>query len=317
MSTVRLAADAEVAGRADGTSPAGTRLLRRCLREPRMVLGLSLTGLILLLIILGPLLAPHAQSAIVDAPYAHSSGKALLGTDYLGEDVLSRVLEGGQHIVWISFVGTLIGVVAGSAVGMTAAYSGGVIDELLMRAMDVLRAFPPLVLILLLVSMVKGSLGLLPLIVAIAWLPQVARVAYGAAREVVGREFVESAETLGAPRSRIVRREILPNVMTPLMVEFGIRLTWSIGIVTAMSFLGVGLQPPTADWGLMIKENYQGLSQQPWGVVVPVVCVAIFTFGTNLMTEGYARTVAGIAPRVRRRAEDPAPAAAREGEVRT
>lgn len=296
MSTAELTPDA-VPVTGDGQPPAGTRLLRRCLREPRMVLGLVLTGLILLLIIVGPLLAPHAQSAIIDAPYAHASGRAPLGTDYLGEDVLSRVLLGGRHVVWISFVGTLIGVVAGSAVGMTAAYSGGVVDEVLMRAMDVLRAFPPLVLILLLVSMVKGSLGLLPLIVAVAWLPQVARVAYGAAREVVGREFVESAETLGAPRSRIVRREILPNVMTPLMVEFGIRLTWSIGIVTAMSFLGVGLQPPTADWGLMIKENYQGLSQQPWGVVVPVVCVAIFTFGTNLMTEGYARTVAGISPR--------------------
>ncbi|ONI76225.1 peptide ABC transporter permease [Actinosynnema sp. ALI-1.44] len=273
-----------------------TTLLRRSLREPRMRIGLVLTGLILLVIVVGPLIAPHAHSDIVGAPYAPSSATALLGTDYLGEDVLSRVLAGGQSIVWISFVGTLVGVTAGAVIGMTAAYSGGVMDELLMRAMDVLRAFPPLVLILLLMAMAGADTALMPLIVAIAWLPQVARVAYGAAREVVSREFVESAETLGAPRLRIVRREILPNVMTPLMVEFGLRLTWSIGVVTAMSFLGVGLQPPAADWGLMIKENYQGLALQPWGVVVPVLCVALFTFGTNLITEGFARTVARVSP---------------------
>jgi peptide/nickel transport system permease protein len=266
----------------------------RHLREPRMRIGILLTGLVLLIVAIGPLLAPHEHSAIVGPPYAGPSGTALLGTDYLGEDVLSRVLVGGWSIVWISFVGTVLGVGAGALVGMTAAYSGGITDEILMRAMDVLRAFPPLVLILLLVSMVSSGVGFLPLIVAIAWVPQVARVAYGAAREVVSREFVESAETLGVPRLRIVRREVLPNVMTPLMVEFGLRLTWSIGIITAMSFLGVGLQPPAADWGLMIKENYQGLSLQPWGVVVPMLCVALFTFGTNLMTEGFARSVAGV-----------------------
>ncbi|RBQ21159.1 ABC transporter permease [Spongiactinospora rosea] len=261
-----------------------------------MRIGLVLTGLILLIIAIGPLLAPHSYSAIVGAPYQPPSSLALLGTDYLGEDVLSRVLEGGRSIVWVSFVGTLLGVGVGSAIGMTAAYSGGAVDEILMRAMDVLRAFPPMVLILLLVSMAQAELALMPLIVAIAWVPQVARVAYGAAKEVVAREFVESAETLGASRLRIVRREVLPNVMTPLMVEFGLRLTWSIGIVTTMSFLGVGLQPPAADWGLMIRENYQGLALQPWGVVVPALCVAAFTFGTNLMAEGFARTVARVSP---------------------
>ncbi|TDD35525.1 ABC transporter permease [Actinomadura sp. KC06] len=271
-----------------------TALLRRCLREPRIRVGLVLTGLILLVTFAGPFLAPHGHDDIVGAPYAAPSSTALLGTDYLGEDVLSRVLAGGRSIVWIAFAGTLAGVAVGAAIGMTAAYSGGVLDEILMRAMDVLRAFPPLVLILLLVAMARASTALLPLIVAVAWVPQVARVAYGASREVVSSEFVESAETLGAPRLRIVRREILPNVMTPLMVEFGLRLTWSIGIVTAMSFLGVGLQPPAADWGLMIKENYQGLALQPWGVVLPVLCIAVFTFGTNLITEGFSWTVARV-----------------------
>lgn len=268
--------------------------LRRVLREPRMQVGAVLTGLILLIVLVGPLLSPHTPSAIVGAPYAGPSPDSFLGTDYLGEDVLSRLLHGGASIVWISFTGTLLGVAVGAAIAMTAAYSGGVVDEVLMRAMDVMRAFPPLVLILLLVTILGANPGLMPLIVAIAWLPQVARVIYGAAREVVTREFVESAETLGVPRRRIVRKEILPNIMTPLMVEFGLRLTWAIGLVTAMSFLGVGLQPPTADWGLMIKENYQGLTLQPWGVIVPIALVAVFTFGTNLMTEGFARTVAGI-----------------------
>ncbi|RKT56133.1 ABC transporter permease [Saccharothrix australiensis] len=271
--------------------------VRRCLREPRTRVGLAATGLVLLVVFLGPFLAPHAHSDIVGAPYAPPSATAPLGTDYLGEDVLSRVLTGGGGIVWISFAGTLAGVAVGAVVGMTAAYSGGLLDEVLMRAMDVLRAFPPLVLILLLVSVARAEPALMPLVVAVAWVPQVARVAYGAAREVASREFVESAETLGASRFRIVRREILPNVATPLAVDFGLRLTWSTGIVAAMSFLGVGLQPPAADWGLMIKENYQGLALQPWGVVAPLLCVAVFTFGTNLVTEGFARAVAGVPPR--------------------
>lgn len=275
----------------------GTEKLRHYFREPRAVVGTVVTGLILLIAFIGPLVAPHAQGAIIGRPFAPPSAAAPLGTDYLGEDVLSRVLEGGRSLVLLAIAGTIIGVVAGAAIGLIAAYSDRFLDETLMRAMDVLLAFPAVVLILLFVSVVGTRVWLLPLLVGLAWTPQVARVAYGAANEAAAQEFVESAEAMGAPRRRIVRREILPNVMTPLAVDFGLRLAWSIGLITTISFLGVGLQPPAADWGLMIQQNYGGMTLQPWAVLVPIACVAVFALGVNLMTEGLARTVSGVSRR--------------------
>ena len=112
--------------------------------------------------------------------------------------------------------------------------------------------------------------------------------------EVVHREYIESAEVIGLSRRRILAREVLPNVTTPLLVEFGLRLTWSIAIIAAISFLGFGIQPPNADWGLMINENRNGLTVQPWPVIVPALCIALFAIGTNFMAEGVSRTIAGI-----------------------
>jgi len=182
----------------------------------------------------------------------------------------------------------------GVSVGLTAAYSRSVLDEVLMRSTDLLLAFPQIVLVLLFVSLIGPKLWLIVLLVALAWAPQVARVARGATLEVVGREYVESAEVIGVARWRILLREVLPNVASPLLVEFGVRLTWSIALVAGISFLGFGIQPPNADWGLMINENRQGITLQPWAVLAPVACIALFTVGTNLITDGIARTNAGI-----------------------
>ncbi|MBV9681421.1 MAG: ABC transporter permease, partial [Solirubrobacterales bacterium] len=162
------------------------------------------------------------------------------------------------------------------------------------RIADVFMAFPQIVLALLLVSAFGPKLWLIVLTVGISHAPRVARVIRGAAQQVVERDFVKAAEAVGEPRRRVIFGELLPNVTSPLMVETGLRLTYSIGLIAAISFLGLGIQPPHADWGLMINENRLSLIVQPWGVMLPVIAIALLTISTGLMTDSYARVVIGI-----------------------
>jgi peptide/nickel transport system permease protein len=278
--------------------PAGRPLRRRfpvvarTLRQPRTRIGLALTLLILAIAVFGPLFAPYDPDESVGIPQSSPSGDLLLGTDYLGHDVLSRVLHGGHTVVWMAFASATLGVFLGAVVGLVAGTGRPWVDATLMRVMDLVLAFPQVVLVLLFVSMLGSKLWLIVLVVALAWVPQVARVIRGVSLEVAQREFVESAHANGLPRSHVLLREILPNVTTPLMVEYGLRLTWSIALVAAVSFLGFGIQPPNADWGLMINENRIALTVQPWPVIVPAICIALFAVGTNFIAEGISRAVA-------------------------
>jgi peptide/nickel transport system permease protein len=153
----------------------------------------------------------------------------------------------------------------------------------------VILAFPQIVFVLLAVSAIGPKLWLIVLTVGLTHAPRVARVMRGAGQEVVERDFIKAAEVVGEPRWRIVFGELLPNVTSPLLVEIGLRLTYSIGLVAALSFLGFGLQPPTADWGLMINENRLSITVQAWSVLLPVLAIGLLTVGTNLVTDGIAR----------------------------
>lgn len=266
----------------------------RALRFGRTRIGIVVTAAIVLVALIGPFVAPHNPSALVGIPLQPPSGDFPLGTDYLGHDVLSRILWGGRSVVWMAFAAATLGVGLGAALGMLAGFSRSRLDDGLMRSMDVILAFPQIVLVLLFVSMLGSHLSLIVALVALAWVPQVARVARGVTADIVHREYVQAAEAIGLPRRRILFREILPNVATPLMVEYGLRLTWSIAVIAAVSFLGFGIQPPNADWGLMINENRGGITQQPWAVLAPAICIALFAIGTNFITEGVSRAVAGV-----------------------
>ncbi|HTX07378.1 MAG TPA: ABC transporter permease [Solirubrobacteraceae bacterium] len=259
-----------------------------------MRIGLALALLVVLLAVLGPLFAAHSPSAFVGAPFAPPSAQAPLGTDALGRDVLSRVLNGGRTVVWMSLAAASLGMVLGTFFALLAGTSRPLVDDVIMRTMDVLLALPVIIFTVLFISLLGPKDWLVVLLVGIAWVPQVARTARGATVEVAQRDFVRAAQALGVPRRKILLGEVLPNIMTPLTVEFGLRIVWSIGAIAALSFLGYGIQPPAADWGLMINENRTGLAVQPWSVIAPLVCIAVFAFAVNLMTEGLARTVAGV-----------------------
>jgi peptide/nickel transport system permease protein len=269
-------------------------LLRATMHQWRSRIGLVIVLVMVFIAVFGPLFAPHNPNQFVAAPNSPPSSAALFGGDNLGRDVWSRFLYGGRSVLGMSVSATLIGVVLGLVVGLTAAYMSGITDEVLMRIADVFMAFPQIVLALLLLTAFPSSVILIVLIVGLSHAPRVARVIRGAAQQIVERDFVKSAEAVGEPRRRIIFGELLPNVTSPLMVEFGLRLTYSIGLIAAINFLGVGLQPPSADWGLMIQDNRLAVSVQPWGVVLPVIAIALLTIGTNLLTDGFARAAIGI-----------------------
>src|SRR5207237_281431 len=211
----------------------------------------------------------------------------------LARAVPSRFLWVGRSILGLAVLATALGLALGVSVGLIAAYTRSVLDDVLMRAMDVILAFPSIVLALVVVATIGPKLWLLVLVVGLTTTPRVARVTRGASLEIVERDFVQAAEVLGESRVKILFGEILPSITSPLMVEASLRLTYSIGLIAGLSFLGFGLQPPAADWGLMINENRQALTIQPWGAVMPAIASALLTIGLALL--GHTRRGARIA----------------------
>jgi peptide/nickel transport system permease protein len=285
-----------IAGAEAGAAPPvrGTSLLRRSLRLWRTRIGLALVGLLVLLAIIGPYVAPYGPSTPVGAPNSSPSSKAVLGTDYLGQDVLSRVLYGGRSILIAAVIATALGLIAGTAIGLVAAYSRNALDDVLMRGMDVIMAFPQIMLALVAVAIVGPHAWVIVLAIALTTAPRIARVARGAAQPVVERDFIAASEAMGVPRWRIVSGELLPNTLGPLMVEASLRLTYSIAVIAALAFLGLSPDPNGANWGTMIQENQLVLAVQPWGAVAPIIAIALLTIGTGLIGDGIARTAAGI-----------------------
>jgi peptide/nickel transport system permease protein len=268
--------------------PAG--LLRRTFRRRQARIGAVLTLVVVVIALLGPVLGPLLTGYGVDdfagRPFRPDG---LAGTDDLGRDVFVRFLAGGGPVLLYALAATAIGIVGGAVLGMLAGYSGGRLDSLIMRGGDVLLSFPQLVLALLAVAVLGSSGWLLVLVIGITHIPRVARVARQATLAVAGQDYVLAARMYGVPRRRILATEVLPNITGPLMVELGLRLTYSIGYVASLSFLGLGVQPPAADWGLQINENRIALIVAPWGVLLPVLAIAILTVGTNMITDALAK----------------------------
>jgi peptide/nickel transport system permease protein len=263
-------------------------------KTPRGRFGLILTLFVVLVAAVGPEFAPYSPTAFVTGAFATPARQTLLGGDELGRDVLSRVLAGGWLLLVLALVSTLLGLVAGTIAGMAAAYRRGFSDGLIMRCVDVLLAFPQLIFALMLVSILGSKLWLLVVAIGLAHAPQVARVVRSTTLDISERDYVHAAEIIGVRPWRVMVRDILPNLTTPLMVEAGIRLTYSISILAGLSFLGFGLQPPAPNWGTMINENRIGLTENPWGVLAPAILIAMLTVGLNTFTDAVARVSLGV-----------------------
>jgi peptide/nickel transport system permease protein len=269
-------------------APAEPSTFRKALRQKRFTVGLGITLLLVVFAVFARYVAPFGENEVAGAPFNKAAG--LLGTDYLGQDVLSRVMYGGREILFIALLGTLLGMVLGIAIGVIAAYGGGWWDEVIMRLNDVILSFPQILLALVvLTALEQPSVWVLIALVGVSHAPRVARLARGVALGIVSRDFVIAAEALGEKRSRVILAEVLPNMNAPLLAEGGLRLTYSIGLVGALGFLGFSADPGAANWGQMIQENRLALATQPWAVLAPVLVIAIFAIGTNLMADGIAQ----------------------------
>ena len=273
-------------------------VLDRALRTGQARLGLALLAVVALVVVFGHFFARYAPDAIVGAPLEPPTARFLLGTDILGRDVLSRLLNGGATLSWMAVLAAGLGVALGCVVGLTAAYRGGGVDAVLMRSMDVLLSFPEIIFVLLFVSMLGRSTLLTAVLVGVAFVPGVSRVMRGAALPVVGSEYVLWAKANGLPPRRILLREVLPGVTSPLMVETGMRLVWAVSAIASLSYLGFGIAPPAADWGRMVGENQDGLPVAPLPVLAPIALILMMALGGNLVAESVARAVGRTEGRV-------------------
>ena len=209
-----------------------------------------------------------------------------LGTDQFGRDILSRVMSGATSLVIVSTLGAVVGIALGTAVGMSSAYKGGKVDNLVMRVLDGLMSFPSLLLALLVITTLGPSAINIVATVAIVTLPRVARVLRSITLTLKELDFVQNARLRGESTAYIVFRELLPNTLPVLGVELSVRLSYSILIVSSLGFLGMGVQPPSPDWGLMISQNAKFLSFAPWVALAPAGAVASLVVGVNLLTDG-------------------------------
>jgi peptide/nickel transport system permease protein len=267
--------------------PSTPTFFQRARKQKRFMFGFIVTLLVMAFALFAPFVAPYGEKETAGPPYAKDG---LFGTDYVGQDVLSRLMHGGVGVLVISVLATVVGMVLGILIGVVAAYGGGWWDEVIMRLNDVLLAFPQILLALVVLTAVRNPAAwVIIALIGLSHAPRVARVARGVALGIVSRDFVVAAEALGEKRSRVIVAEVLPNMIGPLLAEAGLRLTYSIGIVAALGFLGFAADPGAANWGQMMNENRLGLATQPWAVLAPVLMIAIFTIGTNLMADGLAQ----------------------------
>jgi peptide/nickel transport system permease protein len=265
--------------------------LPRGMRQTATKVGFVLFGIIVVVALFGPFLAPDSPSVPVGAPFATPSAQRLLGTDYLGRDVVSRVLWGGRSVLLLGGVSTVVAYIFGLSIGLFAGYSRNLADSLLMRLMDILLSFPPLIFMLVMITAVgTGEIGLV-IGVAVVQMPSIARIMRTATLEQSVRGFVESAVARGESTWSILIREVLPNLASPLAADVGLRLTFSVLIIASVNFLGLGLQPPAADWGLMVAENRSGIALNPASVLGPAVILALLTISLNLIGDGFARAL--------------------------
>ncbi|MFI5953816.1 ABC transporter permease [Cryptosporangium sp. NPDC051539] len=269
------------------------RALLAALRSWRGRIGLGLVLLVLAVAFVGPFVAPHSATDFVSPPSSPPGDGAIAGSDGLGRDVLSRLLLGGRSILFLAAASTALALVVGALVGVTAAYRQGWVETALMRVVDIVLAFPQLVFVLLVVSILGTDAWLLIVTVALAQAPQIARVVHAAAQDVCERDYVRAVALWGVPPRKVITRHVLPSLSTPLAVEAGLRLSFAIVIISGLNFLGLGVQPPDPSWGVMINENRLGMPSNIWGVVAPAVVLGLLAVGTNLFTDAFARAAFG------------------------
>ena len=264
--------------------------LRTLLQTPSAVVGLSVVIFWVFCAIFWPLIVPY-DPATQDygALLATPSPEHLFGADHLGRDVLSRLLAGSREVLLLAPAATLIGVVGGIAVGLSAAYYGGWFDEILMRVMDAIMAFPFIILVLLILAVMGSSARNVVLVIGLGFIPLTGRVVRAAALSVRNLDYIAAARLRGARGPEIMLSEMLPNIGGPIVVEATVRVGYAIFSVASLSFLGLGVPPPSSNWGAMINETRLYLTINPAIVLAPTLAIGSLVVAINLVADGLRR----------------------------
>lgn len=249
--------------------------------------GLALLVVVVGTAVIGPLVAPYPIAQPIGIPGQGPSGAAPLGTDFLGRDVLSRVLHGGLPVLELSVVTIALTYLIGVSIGMVAGLSRSMLDSVLMRTVDIFLVFPPLLLLLVLLTGAGTGQGVLMVGLVLVLFPGVARIVRTGTLEVSTTGYVEAAMARGESRLAIMRREVLPNITPVILADLGVRFGSTVVLAASVNFLGLGARPPAANWGLMVAENRPFLTTNPWALVVPAVLLAALTVAVNLMSDAY------------------------------
>lgn len=272
------------ATRASRPAPAALRFVRALPTSGRI--GLALVAFWLVVALLGPFLAPHSVGAMVSQEVYDPIGAQFpLGSDYLGRDMLSRLLHGARFTVGLAVAAALLASTTGLALALFAAVSGRWIDEVTSRFMDTLISIPSKIFGLVMVAAFGSSIPLLLVMAAITYVPGAFRIARALATNVNAMEFVQAARARGEGRFYIARAEILPNMIHPMLADFGLRFLFVVLLLSGLSFLGLGVQPPHADLGSLVRENMSGITEAAPAVIAPALAIATLTIGVNLLID--------------------------------
>ena len=267
---------------------------------PTAWFGMVVITLYLIVALFAPLLAPHGQAQVFPMAYAPWSEEFRLGTDALGRDVFSRLIYGARNTIGIAVATTLLAFLIGGSLGLIAAISRNWLDQVLSRFVDVLMAIPSLIFALMLLSIFGSSAINLIFIIAVLDATRVFRLTRAVALNVVVMDYVEAAKLRGEGLGWIMRREILPNIMPPLVAEFGLRFCFVFLTIAALSFLGVGIQPPTADWGSMVRENAGLIQFAEYDLtaaltpMIPAAAIALLTVAVNFVVDWFLHQTSGL-----------------------
>ena len=270
-------------------------LLSQVARAPLSAkFGLLIILLYVAVALLAPLLAPYGETQVVGEGFAPWSGQFLLGTDNLGRDMFSRLVYGARNTLGIAFLTTTLAFLLGGLSGLVAAIKGGWVDQGLSRVVDILMAIPQLIFALLILSVVGTNATSLVLVIALLDSTRVFRLSRAVAMAVVVQDFVEAARLRGEGLWWLVTREVLPNAAAPLIAEFGLRFCFVFLFISALSFLGLGIQPPTADWGSMVRDNAVLITFGDISPLLPALAVALITVSVNFVVDWMLHKSSGL-----------------------
>ncbi len=270
-------------------------LLTQLVRAPLSAkFGLLVIVLYVLVALFAPVLAPYGETQVVGDGFAPWSGQFLLGTDNLGRDMFSRLVYGARNTLGIAFLTTVLAFLLGGLSGLIAAIKGGWVDQGLSRVVDILMAIPQLIFALLILSVVGTNATSLVLVIALLDSTRVFRLSRAVAMTVVVQDFVEAARLRGEGLWWLVTREVLPNAAAPLIAEFGLRFCFVFLFISALSFLGLGIQPPTADWGSMVRDNAVLITFGDISPLLPALAVALITVSVNFVVDWMLHKSSGL-----------------------